>query len=759
MGKLRYILILLLCLISYNGWAATYYIDFAGGADTNNGTATGTPFKHCPGDANATNTAAATNLAQGDIVVFKGGVVYTPPVTGIVLNWSGAAGNPIVYDGDSGSYASRWAEGTTKAIVDGGNVLNGLTGVYGFKASSTRAYVTINNFEIRNLAKIEDISGYNCTTSTVPQHTGYGIYMANPNNVVISNNFIHDISLSTNVTNSTNNAFLGYGIDITGGQYVTIRNNELSEVWDAIKVAAVYNALTTEHIEIHDNYTHDYVVWHIDLGNYSSGASSGTVQDIKIYNNRFEFGGEYVYGGTWQGCGTLYPHTDGVFIRRNASTADVNWGTEANPIRVYQNKFYQITTGDGVGTSAINLNSMGGHIYIYNNLFAGVNMANGNIQIADSIYAAGGSTPLDARIYNNTFANSGYDWAIFLRTLSAGYELNGGTNSISIKNNIFYTTSASNPLSVLAYTATDNPTVLDYNIYQNATSTGNVIDIWVGGSSVYRTLAQAQAAGYETHGIKASILFTDITSGFGANILSNDFTLQSESSAVNVGEDLSALFTTDLLTNARPTGVNSWDMGAYERGATGDVTAPTIISAVINATGTGLTITFSESVTVADSSGFTINMSGGAAGLSYKSATSNTMTFDITGRAIDVAETGTLDCVTVANGIQDAAGNDLASTGETDESVTNNSEHTPSEVTYTITVQESGNASLSPLSNQVVVTGDNSTTFTCAPINSGYKCKWGGTCGAVGNATTYQKTAIDADCTVTLTAEERRIFR
>lgn len=55
--------------------AASYYVDFAGGADANPGSLA-SPFKHCPGDANATGTAAGTALHGGDAVYFKGGVSY-----------------------------------------------------------------------------------------------------------------------------------------------------------------------------------------------------------------------------------------------------------------------------------------------------------------------------------------------------------------------------------------------------------------------------------------------------------------------------------------------------------------------------------------------------------------------------------------------------------------------------------------------------------------------------------------------------------
>lgn len=96
--------------------AATYYVDFDGGNNALAGTSSGTAWKHCPGDPNATGTAASTTLAAGDTVIFKGGVVYRSHV---FLSWSGSDGNPITYDGNSaGTF------GTGMAIMDGSDVIS-----------------------------------------------------------------------------------------------------------------------------------------------------------------------------------------------------------------------------------------------------------------------------------------------------------------------------------------------------------------------------------------------------------------------------------------------------------------------------------------------------------------------------------------------------------------------------------------------------------------------------------------------------------
>jgi hypothetical protein len=74
-------------VLSSTGWATTFYVDYANGNNNNNGLSTATPFKHCPGDKNATGKAASTALKAGDVVVFKKGVVYKGTIT---CSWSGA---------------------------------------------------------------------------------------------------------------------------------------------------------------------------------------------------------------------------------------------------------------------------------------------------------------------------------------------------------------------------------------------------------------------------------------------------------------------------------------------------------------------------------------------------------------------------------------------------------------------------------------------------------------------------------------------
>jgi hypothetical protein len=125
----------LLSMVAFNP-ANTYYIDFATGSDAALGTDTTIPWKHCPGDTNATGVAASTTPTAGDTFIFKGGVTYTGD---IAIKQSGTSGAPITYDGTG----STWGSGV--AIVD-------LTATYyhAFYSNPGKDWITLNGFDIKN---------------------------------------------------------------------------------------------------------------------------------------------------------------------------------------------------------------------------------------------------------------------------------------------------------------------------------------------------------------------------------------------------------------------------------------------------------------------------------------------------------------------------------------------------------------------------------------------------------------------------------
>jgi hypothetical protein len=96
---------------------ATYYVDFDAGDDSAAGTSAATAWKHAPGDSAATGAPTAATVAPGDMVRFKGGVIYRGSV---VCKWSGEEGKSIVVDGNSDG---SWGAG--HAVIDGSEPLPG----------------------------------------------------------------------------------------------------------------------------------------------------------------------------------------------------------------------------------------------------------------------------------------------------------------------------------------------------------------------------------------------------------------------------------------------------------------------------------------------------------------------------------------------------------------------------------------------------------------------------------------------------------
>jgi hypothetical protein len=127
-----------------------------------------------------------------------------------------------------------------------------------------------------------------------------------------------------------------------------------------------------------------------------------------------------------------------------------------------------------------------------------------------------------------------------------------------------------------------------------------------------------------------------------------------------------------------------------------DVTAPTFTSATIPAAGTSISLLFSEAVKFGAGSngGFAITLSGGACTLTYASgANSNTLVYT-TSRTVNSGETCSAFTYTQpTNGVEDIAGNDLATFTNQQASVTNNSTQgsltVHAENTSSITTQES----------------------------------------------------------------------
>jgi hypothetical protein len=289
---------------------AIYYVDFAGGDNANNGTSTATPWKHCPEDPQATGTADSTVLAAGDIVIFKGGVVYNG---GMQLTRSGTEGNPIQYLGNPDG---TW--GTGAPIINQSNRTDITTG---FKNHNTAvSWLVTSNFTLT------EIGGYTeaelaALPEGIPAAPRSGVGFSFGGGYVNSNIKLYKLRISEigtweNSTKYTANKYQTYPVSMVGSgiTFVSANNIWIEDVEITKSVVGV-NLTASSYGPLHNiTYTnfshHNYFEWTIDL---KPSAQNTTISNIFIKGGRI-----YDYHdldlGEWVGIGEK-PHTDGIFIR------------------------------------------------------------------------------------------------------------------------------------------------------------------------------------------------------------------------------------------------------------------------------------------------------------------------------------------------------------------------------------------------------------------------------------------------------------
>jgi hypothetical protein len=129
-------------MLASPSWAATYYIDYVGGADTNVGTSTGAAWKHAPGMTGCASNCNITSSA-GDIYYFKAGVTWPASTLPIQPNASGSAGNTITY-----AKASAWGTGDYFILDGAGTAIRCI----GSDNLDDRQYITFDGFHCTDFA-------------------------------------------------------------------------------------------------------------------------------------------------------------------------------------------------------------------------------------------------------------------------------------------------------------------------------------------------------------------------------------------------------------------------------------------------------------------------------------------------------------------------------------------------------------------------------------------------------------------------------
>ncbi len=528
--------IALTALVISNSNAATYFVDFAAGSNSNNGTSENSSWKHCPGDPDATAGPANVALSPGDRIKFKGGIVYFGSV---IISRSGSSDAPILYDGN---HTGEW--GTGRAVMDlqhvAGTLITGIRNV---------SNIVVRGFELRNAGGYADDDPILMTTCADAEITdtpvGVGVSFVDGGNrgIRLENLYLHRLGNWRNTEPFSGvNSVTGVGITIQDCDGVVIKNCELTKmrIGFSIKASKQINGIDIDGCDLHD-----YIVWGFDI---APRAADAKLSNISIRNTKIHDYHQHD-SGNWLGCGEK-PHTDGIFLRSAGLTS--TWTN----IVIQGCEFYADYPENSAGGTASIYVSQGPSVTIFNNTFRS--------DAHTRSIGVGHSNPSGmeqvVRIYNNSFFNSATPIVL------AG-ETNTAKRKVYIQNNIFSRSGQANAIMV-NHDSGVLPAVLDRNVYWDP---GNPVTVkYVLYSGGYKRFSDVRALGYEANGffVDPGFAFTNASLPSG-----NDLRLITSGGAVARGANLSGFFSTDKDGQPRAA-TGNWDIGAYISGATRSVEAP-----------------------------------------------------------------------------------------------------------------------------------------------------------------------------------------
>jgi hypothetical protein len=127
--------------LSVNLFAATYYVDYSSGSDSNSGTSKTSPWQNAPGMQTCANTCKSAVINGGDSIILKGGVTW--PNASFMWNLpGGGTGTPVYIGVDQTWYVGgAWARPVLNA--GGSAIANNYDTMFNVGSN-----VTFDNFEI-----------------------------------------------------------------------------------------------------------------------------------------------------------------------------------------------------------------------------------------------------------------------------------------------------------------------------------------------------------------------------------------------------------------------------------------------------------------------------------------------------------------------------------------------------------------------------------------------------------------------------------
>ncbi|MGH9683815.1 MAG: hypothetical protein ACRD4S_09435 [Candidatus Acidiferrales bacterium] len=239
-----------LFLVAGTASAATYYIDFSGGSDSNSGTSQSSPWKHAPGMNGCSANCASHTPGAGDSFIFKGGVTWDYTVwpwtlqgggssssTSVGCNGGNAGGGCVYYGVDrswfsGGSWERPIFSGGGWAAEDSSCHYDQAAPRHNMLIASGQKYWIIDNFEFTGMCSASGTNGgYFGQGSYIEMTNGSG-----SDHFDIENSYFHGWMFPSSLTPSrTSNPSAGdYTQCIVGASAGASNDEKHGEVHDNV---------------------------------------------------------------------------------------------------------------------------------------------------------------------------------------------------------------------------------------------------------------------------------------------------------------------------------------------------------------------------------------------------------------------------------------------------------------------------------------------------------------------------------------------
>ena len=361
-------LIVAFALQSTGAAAATYYIDYASGSDSNTGLSKGSPWQRCPG---MSGFSARYSHTPGDTFIFKGGATWPSVCLPLALTSSGTAGNVDTYTTDHAWYSGgAWSQPTFDGEMRGAALGGHLV-----------------NVQAKSYWKLNDISLVRLNASTT-YLTGFAVEICDS----------HDFE----IVGCTINPEARCGVYAYTSRAVgtlanwSIHDCDVSHCAMQICPTVTSPNIIVSNVRIFGNKVHDNAS-QINGGTHGDGVhtwvnySTSEINGIYIYNNYF-YGSVITADGTAGMTAWIYltDYTNHSYIWNNVFTFS---DTTQNGYNLFEGMV--IVQGKGTTTSSYH--------YIYNNTFRGLGYP--AVSVGPPIFVGNGAAGVDnIFIENNAVA-------------------------------------------------------------------------------------------------------------------------------------------------------------------------------------------------------------------------------------------------------------------------------------------------------------------------------------------------------------------